>query len=154
MTVKIGKRVKDFDLPATGGKNLNLSSFRGKKVVLYFYPKDNTPGCTRESTDFAALSSKFSRAGAAILGVSRDSVASHERFKEKLGLPFALLSDMEERLCRQFGVMQEKIMFGRKSLGIQRSTFLIDREGVLRREWRKAKVPGHAEEVLQAVRKL
>lgn len=154
MTVKIGNKVKDFTLPATGARDVSLSDFRGKAVVLYFYPKDNTPGCTTEGRDFRDNHSRFRRAGTVVLGVSRDSVKSHEGFKSKHEFPFELLSDPDESLCRQFDVIREKNMYGRKVMGVERSTFLIDGEGRLRREWRKVKVPGHVEEVLQAVKEL
>ena len=150
----LGKVVRDFTCPATGGKDIRLKSLRGKKVVLYFYPKDSTPGCTTEGRDFAELHPRFKRAGAVILGVSRDSLASHEKFKEKLELPFELLSDPDEKLCRQFDVIREKNLYGRKSMGVERSTFLIDAAGKLRREWRKVRVNGHAAEVLEALQNL
>jgi thioredoxin-dependent peroxiredoxin len=153
-TVAVGKKVPTFKLSASGGKDIKLSDFKGKKLVLYFYPKDDTPGCTTEGQGFAAQHAAFRKAGAEILGVSRDSVASHEKFKAKYGFPFELLSDPEEALCRAFDVMREKNMYGRKVLGVERSTFLIDGEGVLRREWRKVKVVGHVEEVLEAVKAL
>ena len=146
--------VADFKADATGDQQIRLKDLRGKNVVLYFYPKDNTPGCTTEGRDFSALHSKFKRAKTVILGVSRDSIASHEKFKEKQGFPFDLLSDPDERLCKQFDVIQEKSLYGRKFMGIVRSTFLIDSEGKLRQEWRKVKVKGHAEEVLEAVKAL
>ncbi len=152
--VTVGKEVPDFELPATGGGTVRLSALRGRPVVLYFYPKDATPGCTREAEDFRDLHPRFRRRKAVILGVSRDSVRSHERFKERLGLPFELLSDEDERVCRLFDVIREKNMYGRKVRGIERSTFLIDADGVLRREWRKVKVDGHAEEVLEALKAL
>lgn len=151
---EIGKVVKDAKLPATGDKTVSLKELRGRNVVLYFYPKDATPGCTTEGQDFRDLHSKFRRANTVILGVSRDSIASHEKFRAKHEFPFDLLSDADEELCRQFDVIKEKNMYGRKVMGIERSTFLIDDKGKLRREWRKVKVPGHAEEVLQAVREL
>ena len=122
--------------------------------MLYFYPKDSTPGCTTEGEDFRDLHAKFQRAGAVVLGVSRDSLASHEKFREKLKLPFDLLSDPDEALCRQFDVIREKSLYGRKFLGIERSTFLIDDKGKLRQEWRKVRVKGHAAEVLEAVKNL
>jgi peroxiredoxin Q/BCP len=122
--------------------------------VLYFYPKDSTPGCTTEGQDFRDLHAKFQRAGAAILGVSRDSLASHEKFKEKLKLPFDLLSDPDEKLCRQFDVIREKSLYGRKFMGVERSTFLIDEKGKLREEWRKVKVKGHAQAVFESVKNL
>lgn len=146
--------VADFKADATGDQQIRLKDLRGKNVVLYFYPKDSTPGCTTEGRDFSALHSKFKRAKTVILGVSRDSVASHEKFKEKQGFPFDLLSDPDERLCKQFDVIHEKSLYGRKFMGVVRSTFLIDAEGKLRQEWRKVKVKGHAEEVLEAVKAL
>ena len=146
--------VADFKADATGDQQIRLKDLRGKNVVLYFYPKDSTPGCTTEGRDFSALHSKFKRAKTVILGVSRDSVASHEKFKEKQGFPFDLLSDPDERLCKQFDVIHEKSLYGRKFMGVVRSTFLIDAEGKLRQEWRKVKVKGHAEEVLDAVKAL
>jgi len=152
--VKIGKKVANFSLPATGDKTLSLKGFKGSKLVIYFYPKDSTPGCTLEGQDFRDLHTKFRRQKTVILGVSRDSIASHEKFKAKQGFPFDLLSDPDEKLCRQFDVIQEKTLYGRKLMGVQRSTFLIDAEGKLRREWRNVKVKGHAEEVLDAARSL
>jgi len=146
--------VADFKAEATGDRQIRLKDLRGKNVVLYFYPKDSTPGCTTEGRDFSALHSKFKRAKTVILGVSRDSIASHEKFKEKQGFPFDLLSDPDERLCKQFDVIHEKSLYGRKFMGVVRSTFLIDAEGKLRQEWRKVKVKGHAEEVLEAVKAL
>ena len=146
--------VADFEADATGNQQIRLKDLRGKNVVLYFYPKDSTPGCTTEGRDFSALHSKFKRAKTIILGVSRDSIASHEKFKEKQGFPFDLLSDPDERLCKQFDVIHEKSLYGRKFMGIVRSTFLIDSDGKLRQEWRKVKVKGHAEEVLEAVKAL
>ncbi len=152
--VAVGKKVPDFCLPATGEKEVCLSDFEGKNVVVYFYPKDNTPGCTTEGQEFAELYPKFRRQKTVVLGISRDSVASHEKFKAKYGFPFDLLSDTEEKVCRLFDVIREKNMYGRKVMGIERSTFLIDAEGVLRREWRKVKAKGHAAEVLEAVKAL
>jgi len=152
--VKIGEPVPDFELPATGDKTIRLSDLRGRRVVLYFYPKDSTPGCTREGQDFRDHYAEFQKLNTEILGVSRDSIRSHERFREKQGFPFDLIADTDEVLCRMFDVIKHKSMFGKTVLGIQRSTFLIDENGVLRREWRKVKVPGHVEEVLQAVRDL
>jgi peroxiredoxin Q/BCP len=146
--------VADFKADSTGDQKIRLKDLRGKNVVLYFYPKDSTPGCTTEGRDFSALHGKFKRAKTVILGVSRDSVASHEKFKEKQGFPFDLLSDPDERLCKQFDVIHEKSLYGRKFMGVVRSTFLVDSEGKLRREWRKVKVKGHAEEVLEAVKAL
>jgi len=144
--------VPNFRIAATGDKTIELKSLRGKKVVIYFYPKDSTPGCTTEGQDFRDLHSKFKRQGAVILGVSRDSLTSHEKFKAKQEFPFDLLSDPDEKLCRQFDVIHEKTLYGRKFMGVERSTFLIDDKGKLRREWRKVKVNGHAQEVLDAVK--
>jgi len=152
--VNIGKKVTPFSLPATGDKIVSLKDFKGTHLVIYFYPKDSTPGCTLEGQDFRDRYNQFRQAGAAILGVSRDSLKAHENFKAKQGFPFDLLSDAEETLCRQFDVIHEKNMYGRKVMGIVRSTFLIDSTGVLRKEWRKVKVKGHADEVLEAVRSL
>jgi len=149
--VSVGKRVKNFTLPATGDQDLSLSDFKGRSLVIYFYPKDNTPGCTQEGQDFRDLYSKFEKAGADILGVSRDSVRTHENFKKKHEFPFHLLSDGDEKLCKQFDVIHEKKLYGRTYMGIERSTFLIDSEGVLKQEWRKLRVPGHAEAVLEAL---
>jgi len=151
---KIGKKITDTKLNATGEQELKISDFKDKNVVLYFYPKDSTPGCTREGQDFRDNIAKFRRASTVILGVSRDSVKSHENFKTKQAFPFDLLSDSEEKLCTQFDVIKEKNMYGKKVLGIERSTFLIDKKGVLRKEWRKVKVDGHVEEVLTAVKEL
>ena len=150
----IGQAAPDFTAPATGGSTISLAALRGKSVVLYFYPKDNTPGCTTEGTDFRDLYPQFEKAGAVVLGVSRDSLKSHEGFKCKLELPFELLSDADETLCKVFGVIKMKNMYGKQVLGIERSTFVIDKAGVLRREWRGVKVPGHAKEVLEFVQSL
>lgn len=150
----VGKKVPNFDLPATNEQNIKLSSLKGQKIVLYFYPKDSTPGCTREGQEFRDNQAKFKRAGAVILGVSRDSVTSHEKFKAKQGFKFDLISDKDEVLCEIFDVIKEKNMYGKKVLGIERSTFLIDEKGALHQEWRKVKVDGHVEEVLQAVKAL
>lgn len=153
VTIAVDKPVPDFTAPATGG-DFTLSSLKGKKVVLYFYPKDNTPGCTREGMEFRDLYPKFKKAGATIVGVSRDSLRSHENFKTKLELPFTLISDSDEALCTLFNVIKMKKMYGKEVRGIERSTFLIDADGVLRQEWRGLKVPGHVEEVLEAVQAL
>ncbi len=142
----------DFKCPATGDQTIHLKSLRGKKVVIYFYPKDSTPGCTTEGQDFRDLHAKFKRQNAVILGVSRDSLASHEKFKAKQKFPFELLSDPDEALCKKYDVIKEKTLYGRKFMGIERSTFLIDERGKLREEWRKVKVKGHAAEVLEAVK--
>jgi thioredoxin-dependent peroxiredoxin len=150
----IGRKVPDFSLPSTGGKPWKLSEARGRTVVVYFYPKDNTSGCTSESIAFRDLHDAFRKAKAIVVGVSPDSLASHDRFKARYDFPFELLSDEEKKACGLFGVWKEKSMYGRKYMGVERSTFLIDAEGVLRREWRKVKVTGHAEEVLAAVRDL
>ena len=150
----LNRVVADLKCAATGDQTIQLKALRGRKVVLYFYPKDNTPGCTTESEQFRDLHAKFRRAGAVVLGVSRDSIQSHENFRKKLDLPFDLLSDPDEKLCRQFDVIQEKSLYGRKFMGIERSTFLLDEHGKLRREWRKVRVNGHAAEVLEAVKAL
>jgi len=149
-----GKAVKDFSLPATGGGTFKLSDQRGKTLVVYFYPKDNTPGCTLEGTDFRDRHKEFARAGAAVVGVSRDSLKSHEGFKAKMKFPFELLSDTDEKVCILFGVMKMKNMYGKKVRGIERSTFVLDGEGAIAREWRGVKVPGHVEEVLNFVKAL
>jgi peroxiredoxin Q/BCP len=149
---RLNRVVRDFKAAATGDKTIQLKALRGKKVVLYFYPKDATPGCTTEGQNFRDLHARFKRRNTVILGVSRDSIASHEKFKAKQGFPFDLLSDPDEKLCRQFDVIKEKSLYGRKFLGIERSTFLIDEDGKLRQEWRKVKVNGHAEEVLEAAK--
>jgi peroxiredoxin Q/BCP len=152
--VAVGKAVSDFQLPATGGKTVSLSELKGKNVVLYFYPKDNTPGCTLEGQDFRDLNAKFKQANTVVLGISRDSVKSHEGFKEKQEFPFDLLSDEQELACKLFDVIKLKNMYGKEVLGVERSTFLIDAKGILRREWRKVKVEGHAAEVLEAAKAL
>lgn len=146
-----GKVIPALKLPATGAQIIDLKSLRGKNVILYFYPKDSTPGCTTEGQDFATNHAKFKRRNTVILGVSRDTVASHEKFREKYNFPFDLLSDTQEQACNIFDVIKEKNMYGRKVMGIERSTFLIDDKGKLRREWRKVKVKGHVDEVLGAV---
>ena len=153
-TPAMNRVVADFKADATGDKTIRLKDLRGQNVVLYFYPKDSTPGCTLEGQDFRDLHTRFRRRKTEILGVSRDSVASHERFRSKQNFPFDLLSDPDEKLCRQFDVIREKNMYGRKVMGIERSTFLIDTKGKLRRERRKVKVKGHAAEVLEAVKEL
>jgi thioredoxin-dependent peroxiredoxin len=148
------KAVPDFELPATSNQRFRLSAFKGHPLILYFYPKDNTPGCTDESLQFRELHAQFARAGFAVFGVSRDSVASHERFRQKFSLPFELLSDADETACALFGVMKMKNMYGKQVRGIERSTFAIDREGRIAREWRGVKVPGHAAEVLEFAKSL
>lgn len=152
--VDTGDQVPDIRLAATGQQELSLNDYLGKNLVLYFYPKDNTPGCTREGEEFAESYLQFREANTEIVGVSRDSLPSHENFKDKLTLPFELLSDPEEELCRAFDVIKEKNMYGRKVIGIERSTFLIDGEGTVRQVWRKVRVPGHVETVLEAAREL
>ncbi len=152
--IAVGKAVPNFELPATSGDVWKLSAAAVGTVVVYFYPKDMTSGCTLESQQFRDLHPAYRRAGATIVGISRDSLASHRKFREKERLPFDLLADEDERACKLFDVIREKSLYGRKYLGIERSTFLIDGRGVLRREWRKVKVPGHAEEVLEAARAL
>lgn len=146
--------VADFTADATRDKKIRLKELRGQNVVIYFYPKDSTPGCTTEGRDFSALHTKFKRQNTIVFGVSRDSLASHEKFREKQGFKFDLISDPDEKLCKKFDVIHEKSLYGKKFLGVVRSTFLIDAKGKLRREWRKVKVKGHAEEVLAAVKAL
>jgi peroxiredoxin Q/BCP len=153
-TAAIGRKVPDFSLPSTGGQPWKLSSARGNVVVIYFYPKDSTSGCTKESVAFRDLDAGFRKARAVVVGISPDSLASHCRFSSKFELPFELLSDEEKKACAIFGVWKEKSLYGRKYMGVERSTFLVDAEGVLRREWRKVKVDGHAEDVLEAVKGL
>ena len=152
--ISVGKKVPDFTLPATGEQQISLSDLKGKRVVIYFYPKDSTSGCTIEGQNFRDSINTFRRRKTVILGVSRDSIKSHENFKEKQAFPFELLSDADEKLCKLFDVIKEKNMYGRKVMGIERSTFLIDDKGVLRQEWRKVKVAGHVDEVLDAVKEL
>ncbi|MCH8976637.1 MAG: peroxiredoxin [Proteobacteria bacterium] len=151
---KIGNKVTDIKLAATGAQVIRLSDFKGKNIVLYFYPKDSTPGCTLEGQDFRDNKRKFSARNTVILGVSRDSVKSHENFKSKQSFSFDLLSDPDEKLCKQFDVIKEKNMYGKKVIGIERSTFLIDEDGILVKEWRKVKVKGHVGEVLEEIKKL
>jgi peroxiredoxin Q/BCP len=153
MTVELDKKVPAFTAESTGGP-FSLAALAGRALVLYFYPKDNTPGCTTEGQDFAARYAQFKKAGAEVLGVSRDSLKSHENFKRKMGFPFELISDPDEKLCTLFGVIKMKNMYGKQVRGIERSTFLIDGAGRLRREWRGVKVPGHVDEVLAAVQAL
>jgi peroxiredoxin Q/BCP len=153
-TLMPDKPAPDFALPATGNQTFSLSQARGAPVVLYFYPKDNTPGCTTEAGEFRDLHAQFRKAGCAVYGISRDSLKSHEGFKAKLKLPFDLLSDAEETACVLFGVIKQKVLYGKPVRGIERSTFVIDGNGVLRREWRGVKAPGHAAEVLEFVKSL
>ena len=146
--------VGDFVADATGDQEIRLKDLRGQNVVIYFYPKDSTPGCTTEGRDFSALHGRFKRANTVIFGISRDSIASPEKFKAKQGFRFDLLSDPDEKLCTKFDVIHEKTLYGRKFMGVVRSTFLLDADGKLRQEWRKVKVKGHAEEVLEAAKAL
>lgn len=150
----LNRVVPNFNASATRDKTIQLKELRGQNVVIYFYPKDSTPGCTLEGQDFRDLHTKFRRQKAIVLGVSRDSLASHEKFRDKQEFPFDLISDPDEALCKHFDVIHEKILYGRKFMGVVRSTFLIDAAGKLRREWRKVKVKGHAAEVLEAVKAL
>jgi thioredoxin-dependent peroxiredoxin len=149
-TIEAGKKAPQFTLEGTGG-NWSLSDGAGGAVVIYFYPRDNTPGCTQEGEAFAAAYAQFKKAKADIVGISADSLAAHEKFKRKMAFPFELLSDPDQKVCKLYGVIQEKSMYGKKFMGIERSTFLIDGKGVLRHEWRKVRVNGHAAEVLAAV---
>ena len=153
-TPAAGDPAPDFSLPATGDQTLSLGDYAGQILVLYFYPKDSTPGCTQEGQEFRDLYPRFREAGADILGVSRDSVASHERFRAKQAFPFHLLADTDETLCRAYDVIREKDMYGRKVMGIERSTFVIDGRGIIRHALRKVRAKGHAEAVLQLVREL
>jgi peroxiredoxin Q/BCP len=151
--IDIGKKAPRFTLEGTGG-SWSLSDGADSAVVIYFYPRDNTPGCTQEGEDFAAAYPQFKRAKALIFGISADTMESHEKFKRKMGFPFELLSDPDKKVCKLYDVIQEKSMYGKKFLGIERSTFLIDGKGVLRQEWRKVKVNGHAAAVLASVKAL
>jgi peroxiredoxin Q/BCP len=146
--------VADFTLPATGSVDFTLYPIRSKSLVIYFYPKDSTPGCTTEAQQFRDLYSAYQKAGCEIVGVSRDSIKSHENFKTRFTLPFALLSDAEEKLCTQFGVIKQKKLYGKDVRGIERSTFVLDAKGIIRKEWRGLKADGHAEEVLAFVQTL
>ena len=152
--VRLNRPVPDFTLPAAGDKQLSLSQFQGHNVVLYFYPKDNTTGCSLEAQDFRDHLARFKRRNTLLVGVSCDSLQSHDNFRRKYRLKFELLSDTDKKLCRRFGVYKQKSLYGRKFMGIERSSFLIDAQGVLRREWRKVRVKGHAHEVLDAVKAL
>jgi len=152
--VQLGKKIPDLEMRITGDKQVRLSDYSGKPLVLYFYPKASTPGCTQEGLDFREAIARFRRQSTVILGASRDSLKAQENFKAKQDFPFDLASDPEETLCKAFDVIREKNMYGRKVLGVERSTFLIDNTGVLRQEWRKVKVKGHVEEVLEAVKAL
>ncbi|HYD55982.1 MAG TPA: peroxiredoxin [Burkholderiales bacterium] len=152
--MNIGEPVPDFTLPSTGGKNFSLCAARGTPLVLYFYPKDNTPGCTQQGSDFAAQHKAFRKARCEVYGISRDSLKSHEGFKAKMKFPFELLSDPDEEVCGLFGVMKMKNLYGKQVRGIERSTFVVDAKGVLARAWRGVKVPGHVQEVLSFVKAL
>ena len=154
MTIDTGDKAPDFTLPSDGGGTVSLTGLRGKPVVLYFYPKDDTSGCTAEAKDFRDALGDFAKAGAAVLGVSRDSVAKHDSFKVKYDLNFPLLADEDAAVCAAYGSWVEKSMYGRKYMGIDRATFLIDGTGTIRRVWRKVKVPGHVDEVLAALKAL
>jgi len=153
MSVRIGVAVPDFSAPSTDGE-FSLAQAKGRNLILYFYPKDNTSGCTTEAQEFAAAHARFEKCKTAIAGVSRDSLKSHAGFKAKLDLPFALISDADEKLCQLFEVIKNKTMYGRPVRGIERSTFLVDANGVLRQQWRGVKVAGHVEQVLAAARAL
>jgi peroxiredoxin Q/BCP len=154
MTPVLNKALPDFEAQATSGVKFTPQAFNGQAIVLYFYPKDHTPGCTTEAMQFRDKYKDFQKAGAVLFGVSRDNMASHEKFRQNLELPFELIADTEEKLCHMFGVVKNKIMYGKKVKGIERSTFLIDGTGVLRAEWRGIKVAGHVDEVLKAVKDL
>jgi peroxiredoxin Q/BCP len=153
-TPTVGKKIPAFSVATTSSPKLSSKDLLGKPYVLYFYPKDDTPGCTLESQNFRDLHAAFGKLGVRVLGVSRDSLASHAKFQGKYSLPFELASDPEEKLCNQFDVIKDKNMYGKKVRGIERSTFLVDADGVLRKEWRKVKVDGHAAEVLAAAKDL
>ncbi len=152
--LSIGSKVPDFTLPATSDRDIRLKKLKGQNVVLYFYPKDSTPGCTTEGHEFGELYEEFRKLNTEVFGISRDSIKSHENFKAKQNFPFDLISDQDETLCQMFDVIQEKNMYGKKVMGVERSTFLIDAKGVLRQEWRKVKAMGHAAEVLDALKSL
>lgn len=152
--VSIGKPVPNFELSATSGQSIKLSQLQGQNVVLYFYPKDDTPGCTQEGQDFRNLHAEFKQINTVIFGISRDNLESHERFKASQNFPFELLVDNDEMACQLFDVIKPKKIFGKETKSIERSTFLIDKEGILRQEWRKVKVEGHAAEVLETVKAL
>ena len=154
MTTEIGKPAPDFTMPTDGGGTVSLAALKGKNVILYFYPKDDTPGCTKEACGFRDNLAAFAGADAVVIGVSRDSVAKHDKFKAKHELPFTLGSDEDGKVCEAYGTWVQKSMYGKTYMGIDRATFLIDGEGVLRQEWRKVKVPGHVEAVLEAVEAL
>lgn len=154
MTILINKKAPDFTAIATGNQKITLSKLKGENVILYFYPKDNTPGCTTEGIDFGSHYKTFKKLNTVILGVSRDSISCHEKFKAKYDFPFDLVADPDEVICLAYDVIKQKNMYGKKVRGIERSTFLIDIKGVIQQEWRKVKVDGHVEEVLAALKKL
>ena len=154
MAIVVNKLLPEFETVATGGLRVSNTSHLGQVMVLYFYPKDHTPGCTTEAMQFRDKYKDFVKLGAAVFGVSRDNMKSHDEFKQNLELPFELVADTEEKMCHMFGVVKNKIMYGKKVKGIERSTFLINEEGVLTHEWRGLKVPGHVEEVLKAIKSL
>ena len=154
MTVTVGKPAPDFTLPTDGGGKISLKGLRGKNVVIYFYPKDDTTGCTAEACSFRDQLPKFGKLNATVIGISRDSVAKHDKFKAKYELPFTLASDDKGAVTERYGVWVEKSLYGRKYMGIERATFLIDDKGVVRQEWRKVKVAGHVDDVLKAVKAL
>ncbi|HEY0829272.1 MAG TPA: thioredoxin-dependent thiol peroxidase [Bacilli bacterium] len=152
MKVKLGKAIPDFTLPASNGQEVSLSDFLGKKVVIYFYPKDLTPACTQQSCDFRDVNAIFKEQNAEVIGISTDDYKSHRKFIDKYRLPFLLLSDVDKKVCEMFGVWQLKKLYGREYMGIERSTFLINEKGQLVREWRKIRLKGHIEAVLEAVK--
>ncbi|RMF89304.1 MAG: thioredoxin-dependent thiol peroxidase [Planctomycetota bacterium] len=152
--IEVGKKAPDFSLPADTGEKIRLRNLRGKPVVLYFYPRDNTPGCTREACAFRDRSKELEKLGAVVLGVSTDSVESHQKFRDKYQLNFPLLADVDHKVAERYGAWREKVRFGKKSMGIQRSTFIIDAEGVVRKMWKSVKVDGHDEQVLKALREI
>ena len=154
MTLSVGKPAPDFTLPTDGGGEVTLSALKGKKVIIYFYPKDDTPGCTKEACGFRDALPDFTKVDAEIIGVSKDSIAKHDKFKAKYELPFTLASDGDGAVCEAYGTWVEKSMYGKKYMGIDRATFLIDENGVLQAEWRKVKVPGHVDAVLETARGL
>jgi peroxiredoxin Q/BCP len=154
MSLDAGSPAPDFTAQTDGGGSITLSSLRGKNVILYFYPKDDTPGCTKEACAFHAAEADFSGADAVVLGVSKDSAASHDKFKAKYSLGFPLIADLDGKICEAFGVWVEKLNYGKKYMGIERSTFLIDKQGVVRKVWRKVKVDGHDSKVLEALKAL
>ncbi len=154
MSLKIGDKLPDLSLPASGGGTIKLKDYMGKNLVVYFYPKDNTPGCTLEGQEFSALYKDFAKANTEIVGVSKDSVKAHDNFCEKYGFPYKLLSDKDGEMCEAFGAIVEKSMYGKKYMGIDRCTFLFDAKGLLKQDWRKVSAKGHAAVVLEAVKAL